>query len=125
MEEKKNLKIKLFGDRILVKILQKRNYGRFVLPDTHRKDLPIGRVVAVGPGYLKEESNKKENIEDKWTPLDTKIGDIIICHPRSGVDVEINNKEYRILTEREMLAILNAEDGCEIIDNDDENNDKI
>jgi len=101
------MKVELLGNRILVKKL-KESENDIIIPDALKAELPYGEIVATGPGYL------KENSDNEWTPLDMKIGDKVIFHPRAGVEISLNNVEYKILLDREILAIVNSEKGYKL-----------
>lgn len=105
------MKVKLLGSRVLVKKLKEADV-EIIVPSQFKEELPYGEIVAIGPGYLKEN-------EEDWTPLDVSMGDKVIFHPRAGVNVNLKGIDYKILTEREVLAIIDASDGVELLDSMD------
>ena len=56
-----------------------------------------GEVVAVGPG--------SKNEDGKLTPMDVKIGDIVLFGKWSGTEVKIDNNEYSIMKESDIMGI--------------------
>ncbi|MFH1714029.1 MAG: co-chaperone GroES [Candidatus Nealsonbacteria bacterium] len=69
-----------------------------LLPDTAEKDPEQGKVVAVGPG--------KKDRTGKIIPLEVKAGDSVLFAKYAPNKVKVNDKEYLILSEEDILAIL-------------------
>jgi len=94
------MKIRPLHDRILVKRIeeQETRRGGIIIPDTAKEKPQEGKVVAVGNG--------KVNDEGKKIPLDVKAGDKILFGKYSGSEVKIEDEEYLILREEDVLAIL-------------------
>ena len=94
------MKIRPLHDRILVKRLeeQETKRGGIIIPDTAKEKPQEGKVVAVGNGKVTEEGKK--------IPLDVKAGDRILFGKYSGSEVKIEDDEYLILREEDVLAIL-------------------
>ena len=86
-------------DRVLVKRTEEKETvkGGIIIPDTAREKPQEGEVVAVGNG----RREKGELI-----PLDVKPGDRILFGKYSGNDIKIDDEEYLILKEDEILAKL-------------------
>jgi len=72
--------------------------GSIIIPDSAKEKPQEATVVAVGPG--------KRDKDGKVQPLDVKVGDRVLIGKYSGSDVNVENKEYVILTEDEVLAVL-------------------
>jgi chaperonin GroES len=72
--------------------------GGIIIPDTAKEKPQEGKVVAVGNGKVSDEGKK--------IPLDVKAGDRILFGKYSGSEVKIDDKEYLILREEDVLAIL-------------------
>jgi chaperonin GroES len=87
-------------DRILIKRIEEKETvkGGIVIPDTAKEKPQEGEVVAVGNG-------KKEK-DGKVVPLDVKAGDRILFGKYSGAEIKMDNEEYLILREEEVLGIL-------------------
>ena len=94
------MKVRPLHDRILVERLEEKEIkrGGIIIPDTAKEKPQEGKVVAVGTG--------KVNDDGKKVPLDVKAGDKILFGKYSGSEVKIEDKEYLILREEDVLAIL-------------------
>ena len=94
------MKIRPLHDRILVKRLeeQETKRGGIIIPDTAKEKPQEAKVVAVGNGKVGEDGKK--------IPLDVKAGDRILFGKYSGSEVKIEDDEYLILREEDVLAIL-------------------
>jgi chaperonin GroES len=87
-------------DRILIKRIEEKETvkGGIIIPDTAKEKPQEGEVVAVGSG-------KKEK-DGKIVPLDVKAGDRILFGKYSGSEIKMDNEEYLILREEEVLGVL-------------------
>jgi chaperonin GroES len=87
-------------DRILIKRIEEKESvkGGIIIPDTAKEKPQEGEVVAVGSG--------KKNEDGKVVPLDVKAGDRILFGKYSGSEIKMDNEEYLILREEEVLGIL-------------------
>jgi chaperonin GroES len=94
------MKIRPLHDRILIKRMeeQEQKKGGIIIPDTAKEKPQEGKVIAVGNGKILENGTK--------VPLDVKAGDKILFGKYSGTDIKIDGKEYLILREDEVLAIV-------------------
>jgi chaperonin GroES len=94
------MKVRPLHDRILVERLEEKEVkrGGIIIPDTAKEKPQEGKVVAVGTG--------KVNDDGKKVPLDVKAGDKILFGKYSGSEVKIDDKEYLIMREEDILAIL-------------------
>ena len=94
------MKIRPLHDRILVKRLEEGETvrGGIIIPDTAKEKPQEGKVVAVGAGKVGDDG--------KRIPLDVKAGDKILFGKYSGSEVKIEDDEYLILREEDVLAIL-------------------
>jgi chaperonin GroES len=94
------MKIRPLHDRILVKRQEEQEVrrGGIIVPDTAKEKPQEGKVIAVGNG--------KVNDEGKKVPLDVKAGDRILFGKYSGNEVKIEDEEYVIMREEDVLAIL-------------------
>ncbi len=84
-------------DRVLVRRLEEKESvkGGIIIPDTAREKPQEGEVVAVGNGRWEK---------GQLIPLDVKPGDRILFGKYSGNDIKIDDEEYMILKEDEILA---------------------
>jgi len=94
------MKIRPLHDRILVERLEEGEVkkGGIIIPDTAKEKPQEGKVIAAGNGKVTEEGKK--------IPLDVKAGDRILFGKYSGSEVKIEDKDYLILREEDVLAIL-------------------
>lgn len=92
--------IKPLGDRVVVKVLEKeeKTASGIVLPDTAKEKPQEGEVIAVGPGKMLDNGQR--------VALDVKVGDKVIYSKYAGTEVKYEGKEYLILSERDILAIV-------------------
>jgi len=92
-------KIVPLGDRLVVKNIQQEEVlaSGIVIPDTAREKPQQAEVVAVGPGRWEEEGKRR-------IPMEIQVGDIVIYAKYSGNEVKIDNEEYLILSEKDVLA---------------------
>lgn len=92
--------IQPLGDRILVKSLEgeEKSPGGIILPDVAKEKPQEGKVMAVGKGRLLEDGTVK--------PLETKVGDTVLYAKYSGTEVNHGDKEFLILREDDILAVL-------------------
>jgi chaperonin GroES len=94
------MKIRPLQDRVIlerVDALEKSAGGLFI-PDTAKEKPQEGKVVAVGKGKRKEDG--------AIIPMDVKAGDRVLFSKYAGNDVTVDNKEYVIMREEDILGIL-------------------
>ena len=94
------MKIRPLHDRILVTRVAEQEIGRggLIIPDTAKEKPQEGTVVAVGNGKLTEDG--------KRVALDVQAGDRILFGKYTGSEVKIEDNEYVIMREEDVLAIL-------------------
>ena len=96
----KKLKIRPLHDRVVVKRLEQKEQvrGGIIIPDTAKEKPQEAEVVAVGPGKI--------NDDGKRSPMDVKAGDRILIGKYSGSEIKLDDVEYVILREDEILAVI-------------------
>ena len=94
------MKIRPLHDRILVERIEEKEVkkGGIIIPDTAKEKPQEAKVIAVGTGKVGDDGKK--------IPLDVKAGDRILFGKYSGSEVKLEEKEYLILREEDILAIL-------------------
>ena len=94
------MKIRPLHDRILVKREEEQDTkkGRIIIPDTAKEKPQEGKVIAVGTGKVTEDGKK--------IPLDVKAHDRILFGKYSGSEVTVDDEEYLIMKEEDVLAII-------------------
>jgi chaperonin GroES len=92
--------IRPLQDRVLVKRIEQEEQvrGGIIIPDTAKEKPQQAEVIAVGPG--------KVNDEGKRSPVDVKQGDKILIGKYSGSEIRIDEEDYVILREDEILAVV-------------------
>jgi chaperonin GroES len=94
------MKIRPLHDRILVKRIEEQEVrkGGIIVPDTAKEKPQEGKVIAAGNGKIGEDG--------KRIPLDVKAGDRILFGKYAGSEVKVEEEEYLILREEDVLGIL-------------------
>jgi chaperonin GroES len=94
------MKIRPLHDRILVERLEEQEVkkGGIIIPDTAKEKPQEGKVIAVGAGKVTDDG--------KRLTLDVKVGDKILFGKYSGSEVKVDDKDYLILREEDVLAVL-------------------
>ena len=92
--------IQPLGDRILVRLLEEedKSSGGIILPDSAKEKPQEAKVLAVGKGRLLEDGTVR--------PLEVKVGDTVLFAKYSGSEVVHQDKEFIILKEDDVLAVL-------------------
>ncbi|MGB5879620.1 MAG: co-chaperone GroES, partial [Thermoanaerobaculia bacterium] len=73
--------------------------GGIIIPDTAKEKPQEAEVVAVGPGKLQDDGKRQ--------PMDVSKGDRILVGKYSGSEIKIDDEDYVILREDEILAVVN------------------
>jgi len=94
------MNIKPLADRVVVKPLEtdEKKQGTIIIPDTVKEKPMHGEVVAVGPGKISDGGQK--------VAMEVKKGDKVLYGKYSGTEVTVDGKEYLIVRESDILAIL-------------------
>ena len=89
------------GDRVVVRPLEKEEVTKsgIVLPDTAKEKPQEGEIIAVGPGRLTDDG--------KRLAMELKKGDRVLFSKYAGTEVKLEETEYLILRESDVLAKLN------------------
>jgi chaperonin GroES len=97
---KKGIGLKPLGDRIVVKRLEaeERTKGGIVLPDTAKEKPKEGEVVAVGEGKVLDSGETQA--------MQVTVGDRVIFGSYAGTEVTVAGTEYLILSESDVLAVV-------------------
>jgi chaperonin GroES len=85
---------------VLVKRIetQEQVRGGIIIPDTAKEKPQEAEVIAVGPGKLLEDG--------KRSPMDVQTGDRVLMGKYSGSEIKLNDQDYLILREEEILAVV-------------------
>lgn len=94
------MRVKPLHDRILVKRLEEKEMkkGGIIIPDTAKEKPQEGEVIAVGPGKVGDDGKRQ--------PMDVNVGDKILFGKYSGSEVKLDNEEFLIMREEDVLCVL-------------------
>ena len=93
------LNIKPLADRVIIAPMERENMkGGIIIPDTAKEKPQQGKIVAAGPGLV---SDNGERVKPE-----VKKGDIVLYGKYAGTEVNVDGKDYLILRESDVLAIL-------------------
>ena len=94
-----SVSIRPLADRVLVQPLEGETMkGGIIIPDTAKEKPQQGKIVAVGPGRVGEKGER--------IAMEVKKGDTVLYGKYAGTEVTIEGKEYLILRESDVLAVL-------------------
>lgn len=95
------MNLKPLGDRVVLKLVEaeKKTKSGIVLPDTAKEKPQKGEILAVGSGNLNQETGKR-------VALDVKVGDRVVFARYSGTEIKVDGEEYLIVSERDILAVI-------------------
>ena len=87
-------------DRVLIKRVEEQETARggIIIPDSAKEKSQEGEVIAVGAGKMLDNGS--------ITPLDVKEGDRILFGKYSGTEIKLEDQDYLILREDEIVGIL-------------------
>ena len=97
------LNLRPLADRVVVKPLEREEMTKsgIVLPDTAKEKPQEGVIEAVGNGRYNEQSGAR-------VELDVKVGDRVMYAKYAGSEVKIDDVEYLILSEKDILAVVSS-----------------
>ncbi|GAA0209022.1 co-chaperone GroES [Selenomonas dianae] len=92
--------IKPLGERVVIEVAESdvTTASGIVLPDTAKEKPQKGKVVAVGTGKLLDNGER--------AALEVKVGDGVVFSKYSGSEIKVDDKDYLIVRESDILAIL-------------------
>jgi chaperonin GroES len=95
-----SVKLQPLGDRLVVQReeSEERTVGGIYLPDTAKNKPTRGVVVSVGDGKLLEDGSR--------APMQVKAGDRVLFTSYAGETIEIGDEEYLLMSESELLAVI-------------------
>lgn len=94
------MKIKPIKDNIVVKRIEEeeKKVGTIIIPDSAKEKPMTAEVIAVGSGKVLKDGKK--------LPLEVKVGDKVLIGKYSGSEIKLDNTDYLILREDEVLGII-------------------
>ena len=97
------MNLKPLGDRIVLKVIEtaeEKTARGIVLPDTAKEKPQQGEVLAVGPGRILDNGER--------IPMEVAVGDKVIYSKYAGTEVKIDGQELLVISERDILAKVEA-----------------
>jgi chaperonin GroES len=93
------IKIQPLGDRLIIKVAEPKEIKKsgIIIPETAKEKPQEGLVVAVGKGKTED---------GKLIPMEVKAGDTVLYGKYSGTEIKINDEEYLIMNEGDVLGIV-------------------
>jgi chaperonin GroES len=94
------MKIKPLGERVVIKMLESEETTKsgIVLPGSAKEKPQVAEIVAVGPGGVDDKG--------KEIKMEVKVGDKVLISKYAGTEVKLDNVEYTILKQSDILAIV-------------------
>jgi chaperonin GroES len=95
----KDVKVTPLADRVVVRALEETEQmrGGLYIPDTAKEKPQQGEIVAVGPGKYED---------GKLVPMSVKVGDKVLYGKYSGTEITLDNEQFLILRESDVLAVV-------------------
>ena len=96
-----DFRIRPLADRVVIKPVEREEKTKsgIFLPDTASKERPMeGTVLAVGAGRLDDNGRR--------VPMHVKAGDKVLFAKYSGTEYKVDDVEYLILTEKDILGVI-------------------
>src|SRR5438105_14107643 len=89
-------------DRVIIKRLDEEEQARggLIIPDTAKEKPQQGEVIAAGEGKFRDDGTRQ--------PLDVKAGDRVLFGKFSGSEVKLDDQEYLIMREDDILGVFNT-----------------
>ena len=94
------MKVRPLADRILVERQEEAETKKrgIIIPDTAKEKPQQGKVLAAGPGRIDDKGNR--------IPMEVKKGDLILFGKYSGNEIRMDDTDYLIMREEDVLAII-------------------
>jgi chaperonin GroES len=99
-KEEAEMKVRPLADRILVERQEEAETKKrgIIIPDTAKEKPQQGKVLAAGPGRIDDKGNR--------IPMEVKKGDLILFGKYSGNEIRMDDTDYLIMREEDVLAII-------------------
>lgn len=93
-------KVRPLNDKVLIERARadEKTKGGIILPDASKEKPKEGKIVAVGQGRLSDAGER--------IPFQVKAGDRVLFKSYAGTDVKLDGKEYILMSEEEILAVI-------------------
>ena len=95
------MKFRPLHDRVLIKVLdsEEKTAGGIIIPDTAKEKPQVGEVAQVGPGKRNEDGSRQSP--------EVSVGDKVLYSKYAGTDIKLGSDEYVLLSEKDILAVVN------------------
>ena len=99
MATKNAVAVKPLADRVVIRALEETEQmrGGLYIPDTAKEKPQQGEIIAAGPGKYED---------GKLVPMSVKVGDKVLYGKYSGTEITLDNEQYLILRESDVLAVV-------------------
>ena len=93
------MKIKPLADRVVIKLVEEEETtkGGLILSGSAKEKPQVAEVIAVGPGGV---------VDGKEVKMTVKVGDKVITSKYSGTEVKIDDEEYTVVRQSDILAVV-------------------
>lgn len=93
-------KVKPLNDKVLIERAkaEEKTKGGIILPDASKEKPKEGKIVAIGQGRLSDNGDR--------VAFQVKVNDRVLFKSYSGTDVKIDGKEYILMSEEDILAVI-------------------
>ena len=94
------MNVKPMEDRVILKSMEAeaKTAGGIIIPDNAKEKPQKGEIVGVGPGKMNDKGTRNE--------MTVKVGDKVLYGKYAGTEVTIDGKEYLIVRESDILAVV-------------------
>jgi chaperonin GroES len=94
------MKFKPLRDRVLVKFSteEEKTAGGLFIPDSAKEKPQKGTIIAVGSGKITDDGKRQA--------MDVKVGDTVLFDKYSGSKIKIDDEDYLIIREEDILGIV-------------------
>ena len=94
------MNVKPLADRVLVEALEaaEKTSGGLYIPDNAKEKPQKGKIIAAGPGKASDTGS--------IVKMEVKVGDVVLYGKYSGTEVSVEGKDYLIMRESDILAII-------------------
>ena len=93
--------VKPLGERVILKVSEseEKTAAGILLPDTAKEKPQVGEVAQVGPGKRNEHASRQSP--------EVSVGDKVLYSKYAGTDIKLGSDEYVLLSEKDILAVVN------------------
>ena len=94
------MKLRPLADKVLIERLEAetKTKGGIVIPDTAQEKPRKGKIISLGQGKLLEDGSRGN--------FQVKVGNVVLLSSYGGTEIKLNDKEYLIIEESDIMAIL-------------------